>query len=93
MLYRDWLNLNLHLLWCHDQPVSKGKHPDAPTTFSEYSNSGAWLIRKGWARVEHDGVCYHAGPGQSGQCVVEKAGLIPFPFSNRQVESSLGELE
>ncbi len=21
MLYRDWLNLNTHLLWCHDYAV------------------------------------------------------------------------
>lgn len=65
MRYRDWLNLNLHLLWCHNLPVASGR-PDAGGILSstEYTNSGAWLVREGWAQVEHDGQCYRAIPGQ-----------------------------
>ena len=65
MLYRQWLNLNVHLLWCHNQPVAKGWEFTAPTRrFTQYTNSGAWLVREGWARVEHDGQIHTAEPGQ-----------------------------
>ncbi|HEX5791094.1 MAG TPA: hypothetical protein VFY13_08060, partial [Luteolibacter sp.] len=65
MRYRDWLNLKLHLLWCHNLPVACGR-PDAGGIMrsTEYTNSGAWLVREGWAQVEHDGQCHRAVPGQ-----------------------------
>jgi AraC-like DNA-binding protein len=31
---------------------------------TEFTNSGAWLVRKGWAQVEHDGQRHRAKPGQ-----------------------------
>lgn len=65
MLYRNWLNLNLHLLWCHNRHVAKGTQITGPTLrFTEYTNSAAWLVREGWAQVEHDGQCHTAHPGQ-----------------------------
>jgi len=65
MRYRDWLNLNLHLLWCHNKPVAKGRlDVGAILRSTEYTNSGAWFVREGWAQVEHDGRCHRAEPGQ-----------------------------
>jgi len=65
MLYRHWLNLNVHLLWCHQQPIAKGWEATGATLrFEQYTNSGAWLVQKGWARVEHDNEVHVAQPGQ-----------------------------
>jgi AraC-like DNA-binding protein len=65
MLYRHWLNLNLHLLWCHNRHVAKGTQITGPTLrFTEFTNSAAWLVHEGWACVEHDGQTYTAHPGQ-----------------------------
>lgn len=65
MLYRNWLNLKLHLLWCHQRHVAKGTQITGPTLrFTEFTNSAAWLVREGWAQVEHDGQCHTAHPGQ-----------------------------
>jgi len=65
MRYRDWLNLNIHLLWCHNLPVARGREVKGEVLrFTEYTNSGAWLVREGWAQVEHDGQCHRANPGQ-----------------------------
>ncbi len=65
MLYRNWLNLNLHLLWCHNRHVAEGTKKTGPTLeFTEFTNSAAWLVREGWARVEHDGQSYTAHPGE-----------------------------
>lgn len=62
---RDWLSLKIHLLWCHNLPVARGRE-DAGSVLrsTEYTNSGAWLVREGWAQVEHDGRCFRAEPGQ-----------------------------
>lgn len=65
MLYRNWLNLNLHLLWCHNRRVAEGRIVTGPTLQStEFTNSAAWLVREGWARVEQAGQCHTAHPGQ-----------------------------
>lgn len=65
MRYRDWLNLNIHLLWCHNLPVARGRDDTGGILRStEFTNSGAWLVREGWAQVEHDGQCHRAKPGQ-----------------------------
>jgi AraC-like DNA-binding protein len=66
MRYRDWLNLNIHLLWCHNLPVAKGRDDAGEATMrsTEYTNSGAWLVREGWAQVEHGGQRHRAKPGQ-----------------------------
>ncbi len=64
MLYRDWLNLKTHLLWCYDRsvhfPVERGGiyHTDY------YENSGAWLVRSGWAKVQYGDEVLRADPGQ-----------------------------
>jgi len=65
MRYRDWLNLNVHLLWCHNLPVARGwKNAGVTLSSTDYTNSGAWLVREGWAQVEHDGATHRAEPGQ-----------------------------
>ena len=65
MVYRNWLNLNLHLLWCHNRHVAKGTAETGPTLrFTEFTNSAAWLVREGWAQVEQDGQIHTARPGQ-----------------------------
>jgi AraC-like DNA-binding protein len=65
MRYRDWLNLNIHLLWCHNLPVARGREDAGGVLRStEYTNSGAWLVREGWAQVEHGSQCHRAKPGQ-----------------------------
>jgi AraC-like DNA-binding protein len=65
MRYRDWLNLNIHLLWCHNLPVARGREDTGAVLRStEYTNSGAWLVRKGWAQVKHGAGCHRAKPGQ-----------------------------
>jgi AraC-like DNA-binding protein/mannose-6-phosphate isomerase-like protein (cupin superfamily) len=65
MLYRNWLNLKIHLLWCHNRHVAKGTQITGPTLrFTEFTNSAAWLVREGWAQVEHDGRSFTARPGQ-----------------------------
>ena len=65
MRYRDWLNLNIHLLWCHNQPVARGQVVTGPKlSFTEFTNSGAWLVREGWAQVEHGDQRHRAEPGQ-----------------------------
>ena len=46
-------------------PVAKGREDVGSVLRStEYTNSGAWLVREGWAQVEHDGQCHRAKPGQ-----------------------------
>lgn len=65
MLYRNWLNLKLHLFWCHNRHVAQGASATGPTLrFTEFTNSAAWLVREGWAQVEHGGQCHIAHPGQ-----------------------------
>jgi hypothetical protein len=65
MRYRDWLNLNIHLLWCYNLPVARGREDAGEVLRStEYTNSGAWLVREGWAQVEHGGRTHRAKPGQ-----------------------------
>jgi len=65
LLYNDWLNLNLHLFWCYDGKIGQGQATTGTSiSHTDYSNSGAWLIRKGWARVEYDNEIHTAGPGQ-----------------------------
>lgn len=65
MRYRDWLNLNIHLLWCHNLPVARGwQGAGAVLRSAEYTNSGAWLVKEGWAQVEHGNQRYRAKPGQ-----------------------------
>lgn len=65
MLYRNWLNLKLHLLWCHNRRVAEGMQLTGPILQStEFTNSAAWLVREGWARVEQDGQSHTAYPGQ-----------------------------
>lgn len=64
MLYRDWLNLKTHLLWCYDRsvhfPVARG----GVFYTDYYENSGAWLVRSGWAEVQYGDEIVRAEPGQ-----------------------------
>ncbi len=79
MRYRDWLNLNIHLLWCHNLPVARGR-PDAGSVLlsTEYTNSGAWMVREGWAQVEHGGERHRA---KAGQWLIVKPGRRVQTFS------------
>jgi len=61
MLHWDWLNLSTHLLWCYDDRLLDRTHSE---TTEACSNSGAWLVCRGHATVEHDGQHYEAGPGE-----------------------------
>jgi len=97
MRYRDWLNLNIHLLWCHNLPVAKGRtDAGAILRSTEYTNSGAWLVREGWAQVEHDGQCHRAEPdqwlivkpGQRVQTFSADARLISIAFEARWPDGS-----
>ena len=64
-LYSDWLNLNIHLFWCYDDKIGQNQYADnKPLTFTQYANSGAWLIRKGWAKVQYDDQVFLAKAGQ-----------------------------
>ena len=57
--YNDWLHLTTHLLWCYDAVL------DWPACNArERTESAAWLVREGWAQVEHDGEVWRAEPGQ-----------------------------
>jgi len=66
MRYRDWLNLNVHLLWCHNLPVARGWIEERQSVLrsTKHTNSGAWFVQEGWAEVEHDGQSHRAEPGQ-----------------------------
>lgn len=97
MLYQNWLNLKLHLLWCHNRHVAKGSQITGPTLrFTKYTNSAAWLVREGWARVEHDGQCHTAHPGQwlivkpgaRVQTFSEDARLLSIAFEARWPDGS-----
>ena len=80
MRYRDWLNLNLHLLWCHNRKMSLDPRQTGPVLrFTEYTNSAAWLVREGWARVEHDDGQSHLG--RPGQWLIVKPGPRVQSFS------------
>jgi AraC-like DNA-binding protein len=88
MLYRHWLNLNVHLLWCHDQPVAKGQVVHGPTLrFTQYTNSGAWLVKEGWARVEHDSQIHIA---KTGQWLIVKPGNRIQTFASNTRLLSIG---
>ncbi len=64
MLYRNWLNLSTHLLWCYDHKVHIDQIQARKKSYSEFNNNAAWLVRSGWVRVEQNNKVYHAGPGQ-----------------------------
>ena len=56
ILYNDWLNLNIHLFWCYDGKTGQNLATSGQERINtKFSNSGAWLVRKGWAKVEHSG--------------------------------------
>lgn len=58
-LYQDWLNLSFHLLWCYERVLTNPQEKE-----SSFKNSGAWLVREGWAEVSHDGQTWRAEAGQ-----------------------------
>ncbi len=69
--YSDWLHLSYHLLWAYDEERNlndAGKNPrhDARKrrVIDNYSNNAAWLVRRGWIEVEHNGQILRAEPGQ-----------------------------
>ncbi|MDT8390063.1 MAG: AraC family transcriptional regulator [Lentisphaeria bacterium] len=62
-LYRDWLHLRTHLLWCYDHSIHQEKVGPVYRS-SGLSNSGAWLVRSGWAQVQYGENVWRAEPGQ-----------------------------
>jgi len=64
MLYKDWLNLTIHLLWGYDHRVIQDPLAVGTRSYAEYTNNGAWLVRAGWAAVEIEGIVTRAKPGQ-----------------------------
>jgi hypothetical protein len=61
-LYADWLNLQLHVLWCYDHQVMAG--PGGSTRPIYWGCNSAWLVRSGFAQVERSGVAYCANAGE-----------------------------
>ncbi len=64
ILYRDWLNLRAHLLWCYDHAIFCDREQGPVHRSSEYGNNGAWLVRSGWAQVTYGDQVFRANPGQ-----------------------------
>jgi len=65
MLYRDWLNLRSHLLWCYDHEIIPAREDASVHRRDTFVNSGAWLVRSGWAMVEYEEQgTLRAEPGQ-----------------------------
>ncbi|MDT8389958.1 MAG: helix-turn-helix domain-containing protein [Lentisphaeria bacterium] len=64
MLFRNWLNLRRHILWSYDRPVLAGLAEVPVYKSGKYTNSGAWLVRKGWAKVDYGDCVLRAEPGQ-----------------------------
>lgn len=64
MLYRDWLTLSTHLIWCYDHAVLAS--PDSPEvqTGTDQGPVRAWLVRAGWIEIRQNGQRLRAGPGQ-----------------------------
>lgn len=62
-LYRDWLNLRTHLLWCYDHSIYQEEHASVYHS-REFTNSSAWLVRSGWAQVQYGDKVWRAAPGQ-----------------------------
>jgi AraC-like DNA-binding protein len=61
-LYSDWLNLQLHLLWCYDHKAETG--PGGTTRPIYWACNSAWLVRSGFAQVERKGMTYRATAGE-----------------------------
>ena len=64
MLYRDWLTLSTHLIWCYDHAV-----PSQPTNLSQDTKldigyTRAWLVRKGQVEVIMHDRKARAQPGE-----------------------------
>lgn len=65
LMHSDWQKLNAKLLWCYEDYVNQGEEVTAQILkFREHRNNGAWLIRSGWARVQHENTVVTAEPGQ-----------------------------
>lgn len=71
MLYRDWLNLRLHLLWCYDHAVLHNREHREVHREHDYVNNGVWLVRSGWAEIKYEDVVTRA---ESGQWLIVKPG-------------------
>jgi AraC-like DNA-binding protein len=57
----DWASLSPELLWIFDEAVPDGKGNAEGERSRQIS---AWLVRKGWAQMEADGVIYSAKAGE-----------------------------
>ena len=62
--YRDWQNLRCRLLWCYDDAIRADPGRVQRGSIRAFAQSSAWLVRSGWAEVEHDGRRLRAWPGQ-----------------------------
>jgi len=58
--YQDWSRLQRRLVWIYEGPVS----PSNRDMVRPFENNGAWLIRKGSARVESAGEMLTAQAGE-----------------------------
>ena len=61
-LYADWLNLQLHVLWCYDHKAETGSSGSTRPIY--WSCNSAWLVRSGFAQVEQNGRRYRAAAGE-----------------------------
>ena len=62
--YKDWNTLKTHLLWSYQGKINEQESDSDILSYSKFKNNGAWLIRKGWAEVVHNGQTVRAQPGQ-----------------------------
>jgi len=64
MLYRDWLTLSTHLIWCYDHAVLASR--DSPEILSNTDEGPirAWLVRSGWIEIRQHNRRLRAEPGQ-----------------------------
>jgi AraC-like DNA-binding protein len=64
MLYRDWLTLSTHLMWCYDHESIPHTRDKVHGVSVDAGYTRAWLVRKGKAEVLHHDRDVVATPGQ-----------------------------
>jgi len=91
MLYRHWLNLNVHLLWCYQQPIAKSWKVTGPTLRSEKGTVGnqaqegdAYQRQRSWLG---DGSQTHCLQFSLAHCTAVDTDIV-HPARKRKVSSS-----
>jgi AraC-like DNA-binding protein len=83
--YSDWLNAQLHMLWCYDHEVATGtSRHQVPVSLGCHS---AWLIRSGFAQVERD---HHVYRAEAGDWLIVPKGTFIRTFGGQTHMLSIG---